>query len=347
MIPDEPAVRLADIATVEDTFAEQRELARINGKSSVGLTLIKRSDANAVEVGRNVKKELEALKKSLPSDVEITFARDRTEFIENSVADVFNNLIIGILLTALVLFLFLHNWQSTIIAAVAMPVSIVSTFTLLRFADFTLNMMSLMALAISVGILVTNSIVVLENIERFQKMGKSGRESASIGTREIAAAVIAATLTNVVVFTPIAFMSGIVGQFFKQFGLTVTFATLFSLLVSFTLTPMMASRRLNWFVYALAGTISGLLVLFAIGLKTFLVILGLMLIIGILTRTGVLQKFFTAWDRQYENLAVSSELSRWEQCSSAPNFSRRRMRAALPYPSRCLQGRHFPRRTRF
>ena len=305
MIPDEPAVRLADIATVEDTFAEQRELARMNGKSSVGLTLIKRSDANAVEVGRNVKKELEALKKSLPSDVKITFARDRTEFIENSVADVFNNLIIGILLTALVLFLFLHNWKSTIIAAVAMPVSIVSTFTLLMFADFTLNMMSLMALAISVGILVTNSIVVLENIERFQRMGKSDRESASIGTSEIAVAVVAATLTNVVVFTPIAFMSGIIGQFFKQFGLTVAFATLFSLLVSFTLTPMMASRRLNWFVYALAGAITGSLVLFAIGFKTFLVILGLMLIIGILTRTGVLQKFFTAWDRQYENLAVS------------------------------------------
>lgn len=302
---DDPPVRLADIANVEDTFAEQRELARMNGVTSVGLSLVKRTDANAVQVGRKVKQELEILKKTLPSDVEITVARDRTEFIENSVFDVRDNLIIGILLTALVLFLFLHSWKGTVIAAISMPVSIISTFTLLMFADFTLNMMSLMALAISVGILVTNSIVVLENIERYRLMGKSIKEAASMGTREIAVAVAAATLTNIVVFTPIAFMSGITGQFFKQFGLTVSFATLFSLLVSFTLTPMMAAYRLSKFVYALAAAVTGTLVFFSLGPVIFFLMVLLLILIGLLTWTGVLKRFFAAWDRFYNELAVS------------------------------------------
>lgn len=301
----EPAVRLADIATIQDTYAEQRETARMQGKESIGLSLIKRSDANAVQVGREVKKVLAQLEKTLPSDIEITIARDRTEFIQNSVNDVFDNLIIGILLTALVLYLFLHSWKGTVIAAISMPVSIVSTFTLLLFADFTLNMMSLMALAISVGILVTNSIVVLENIERYRKMGKPMQEAASIGTKEIALAVAAATMTNIVVFTPIAFMSGIVGQFFKQFGLTVTFATLFSLLVSFTMVPMLASMKLNRMIYVAAALVTGLLVYISLGLEVFLVVAGFVLLVGILTWMGWLQKIFAAWDRFYDQLSVS------------------------------------------
>lgn len=305
MIPDEPAVRLADIARVEDTFAEQRELARMNGISSVGLSLVKRSDANSVQVGDKVYKELEQLRASLPSDIEITIARDRTGFIVNSVKDVQDNLILGILLTALVLFLFLHSWKETVIAAVSMPVSIISTFTLLKFADFTLNMMSLMALAISVGILVTNSIVVLENINRFRKKGLSLKEAASKGTHEIAIAVAAATLTNIVVFTPIAFMSGIIGQFFKQFGLTVAFATLFSLLVSFTLTPMMSSFKMNRLVYFLAGAITSALVLITLGSTFFAFLVLFLLIIVIITKTGLLKKFFVTWDNSYENLAKS------------------------------------------
>ncbi len=302
---DDPPVRLADIATVEDTFAEQRELARLNGVSSVGISLVKRTDANSVQVGRKVKKELENLKRTLPEDIQIAIARDWTENIQNSVDDVRDNLIIGILLTAFVLFLFLHNWKGTIIAAVAMPVSIISTFTLLRFADFTLNMMSLMAMAISVGILVTNSIVVLENIERYRKMGKSLKEAAAVGTKEIAVAVAAATLTNVVVFTPIAFMSGITGQFFKQFGLTVSFATVFSLLTSFTLTPMMAAHKLRKWIYGLAGAITGILVYYALGSAVFVIFLLILLVIAVLTRTGVLEKFFRLWDRTYDDLAVS------------------------------------------
>ncbi|RJP73779.1 MAG: efflux RND transporter permease subunit [Candidatus Zixiibacteriota bacterium] len=298
-------VRLADIARVEDTFAEQRELARIEGRESVGLSLIKRSDANAVQVGQAVKEELQSLRASLPSDVEITIARDRTEFIQDSVNDVRDNLIMGILLTALTLFLFLHSWKGTVIAALSMPVSIIATFTLLLFAGFTLNMMSLMALAISVGILVTNSIVVLENIERYRTLGHPIRESASIGTKEIALAVAAATMTNVVVFTPIAFMSGITGQFFKQFGLTVTFATLFSLLVSFTMVPMMASMRLGRGIYFFAAAITALLVYFSLGAGVFLVLVGFLVLIAVMTRTGWLARFFAAWDRFYAGLSVS------------------------------------------
>ncbi|MBU0517672.1 efflux RND transporter permease subunit [bacterium] len=302
---DDPPVRLSDIATVEDTFKEQREMARMNGVTSVGLSLVKRSDANSVLVGNDIKKELARLKQSLPEDITIEIARDRSESIQDSVDDVRNNLIIGILLTALVLFLFLHNWKGTVIAAISMPVSIISTFTLLNFAGFTLNMMSLMALAISVGVLVTNSIVVLENIERYNKKGKSLADASSIGTKEIAIAVAAAALTNVVVFTPIAFMAGIVGQFFKQFGLTVAFATLFSLLISFTLTPMMAAYKLRRSIYVMAALITSLLVYYALGLMVLLIFLGVLLLIAILTWTGLLKKFFTAWDRVYDGMAIS------------------------------------------
>ncbi len=309
MSKDDPPVRLADIANVEDTFAEQRESARMNGLSSIGVSLVKRSDANSVQVGDKVKKEIEKLRANLPSDIKIDIARDRTNFIKDSVSDVRNNLIIGILLTALVLFLFLHSWKSTVIVAISMPVSIISTFTLLMFADFTLNMMSLMALAISVGILVTNSIVVLENIERYRKMGKSSREAASIGTKEIAIAVAAATLTNVVVFTPIAFMSGIVGQFFKQFGLTVSFATLFSLVVSFTMTPMMAAHKLGKPVYVLVGLCTGALVLYALGWQVLAILVLFLAMMAILTKTGMLAKFFEGWNKLYDNLAESYRIS--------------------------------------
>jgi HAE1 family hydrophobic/amphiphilic exporter-1 len=238
-------VRLGEIAEVRDSFEEVRELARYNGTETIGLTLQKRTDANTVRVAAEVKGIVEQLNETLPSDVTIEVARDRSTFIKDAISDVTGNMIIGILLTALVLFLFLHSWQGTLIVGVAMPVSIVSTFGFLYFAGFTINVMSLMGLAICIGILVTNSIVVMENIYRFVQMGKNPAQAAEEGTSEIAVAVLASTMTNVVVFVPIAFMSGIIGQFFRQFGLTVTFATIMSLLVSFTMTPMLASKLLS------------------------------------------------------------------------------------------------------
>lgn len=271
MATEDGQVNLTDLAQVIDTFAEQRELARFNGQSSVGLSLQKRADANTVKVAREVKRTIAALKNRLPSDVKIDIARDRSDFIRHSVNDVLTNMLIGILLTAVVLYLFLHSWKEMLIAAVAMPTSIIATFSLIYFAGFTLNMMSLMGLAISVGILVANAIVVLENIHRFRGREKDPKVAADRGTTEIALAVMAATLTNVVVFLPIAFMSGIVGQFFKQFGITVTFATLFSLVVSFTLTPMLASKLLK---RAEAEE-----------------------------RRSLRKRFFDGWDRYYDRLA--------------------------------------------
>jgi len=242
---DGPPVRLADIATVEDTYEEVREMARFNGEETVGITLQKRSDANTVKAAAEVYRVIDRLKKTLPPDVRMEIARDRSTFIKDSVADVNSNIIWGILLTAAVLFLFVHSWQGVVIAGVAMPVSVVSTYSFLYFAGYTINTMTLMGLGLCVGILVANALVVMENIYRYIDMGKSPAEAAEGGTSEIAIAVLASTLTNVVVFVPIAFMRGIIGQFFKEFGLTVAFATFVSLLVSFTLTPMLASKMLR------------------------------------------------------------------------------------------------------
>ncbi len=271
-------IKLGEVAEVVDTFEEQRDLARYAGKPAVGLSVVKKGDANSVEVARGVRKEIARLAGVLPEDIAIDVARDRSVFIERSIDDVMSNLMLGILLTALVLYLFLHNVQGTIIAAVAMPTSIIATFTLILFAGFTLNFMSLMGLAISVGILVANSIVVLENIIHRMQLGEDPVTAADTGTAEIALAVVASTITNIVVFTPIAFMSGIVGQFFQQFGLTVAFATTFSLIVSFTLTPMLAA----WLLKQQATGEH---------------------------KTGMLTRFGEKWDRLYESLAASYKRS--------------------------------------
>ena len=297
-------VRLDQIGWVEDNFKEERERATFNGESSVGMELVKRADANTVETAKQVFQEIENIKKELPADVRIDVARENAKFIQDSVDDVYSNIIVGVLLTAFVLFLFLHDLPSTIVAAIAMPTSIIATFILIDFAGFTLNMMSLMGLAISVGILVSNSIVVLENIQRYQKLGHSVYDAASLGTNEIALAVAASTLTNIVVFTPIAFMSGMVGQFFKQFGLTVAFATLFSLLISFTLTPMMASRGVKNAVYIVIGLLTTTVIYWKLGLdSTFLFVLALLL--GLLAQSfGWLHSFAQAWNRFFDGLLV-------------------------------------------
>ena len=304
-VPKKDPVKLSDVARVYDDFAELRELARFDNRASVGVSLVKRSDANTVEVTHDVREALKNLESVLPTDINIDIARDRSEFIEDSVHDVTGNLIIGIMLTALVLLLFLHTWKGTVIAAVSMPISIVSTFTLFRFLGFTLNMMTLLGLAISVGILVANSIVVLENIERYRNLGKSLKEAASVGTSEIAIAVAAATFTNVVVFLPIAFMSGIVGQFFRQFGLTVAFATVFSLIISYTLVPMMASLKIRKGVYAILALAAVLITYNSMGV---LVTAGVVIVFGIfafMEMLSVKSKTVAIWNRGYDNLTES------------------------------------------
>ncbi|MDH7570861.1 MAG: efflux RND transporter permease subunit, partial [Armatimonadota bacterium] len=244
-------LRLADVADVTDTAAEPSEITRVyerdeNGKmvggNSVGLVITKLSDANTVNVIEGVKKELEALKVDLPPGIRFVVSQDQSEYIKASLEDVNVSLILGAFLAVLVIFLFLHNVRGTIICAIAIPTSLVATFIPMHALGFTLNQMTMLGLSLVVGILVDDSIVVIENIYRHLRMGEGPREAAYNGRSEIGLAAITITLVDVVVFVPIAFMGGIVGQFFRQFGLTVAFSTLFSLLVSFTVTPMLASR---------------------------------------------------------------------------------------------------------
>ncbi|MFC1585412.1 efflux RND transporter permease subunit [Fibrobacterota bacterium] len=238
-------VRLKDLGRISDSFKEVKEIARYNKEETVGLGIKKRSDANVVAVADNVIKRIGKLQGKLPEGYRVKVARNNATFIRDSVNDVYSNIGMGVLLTAALLFLFLRALSTTFIAAVTMPVSIVCTFTVIYFSGFTLNVLTLMALGISVGILVTNSIVVLENIMKRMERGGDSASAAEQGTREVAVAVMASTLTNVAVFVPIAFMQSMVGQIFKEFGLTMTYATFFSLLISFTLTPMMASLLLK------------------------------------------------------------------------------------------------------
>jgi HAE1 family hydrophobic/amphiphilic exporter-1 len=244
-VPSGGYVRLADVATVEAGFADVRELARYNGEPSVSLSIQKQSDANTVATASGIFEALDELQGEIPPGADLRVASDRSQFIRDSIQDILKNILIGIALTVGVLFLFLHSWRGTVIAAVAMPATIVATFLALDRMDFTINVMTLMGLGITVGILVTNTIVVLENIYRYLDRGADPKKAAEEGTTEVAIAVAASALTNVVVFTPIAFMQGIIGQFFFAFGLTVVFATLASVFISFTLAPMMAARVLR------------------------------------------------------------------------------------------------------
>lgn len=239
-------VPLGDLGRVVDAAEDVRDLALADGRNAVGIFVQKRTDANTVATAQAIRDRVERLNAQLPPETSLAVIRDNSTFISGAVRDVLINIFLGILLTTIILYLFLHDIRTTLVAALAMPTSIVATFILIDFAGFTINVMTLLALGISIGTLVANAIVVLESIaRRIQTTDEDGPTAATAGTNQVAVAVAATALTNIVVFTPIAFMGGIVGQFFIQFGLTVVFATVFSLLVSFTLTPMLAARLLG------------------------------------------------------------------------------------------------------
>ncbi len=246
-IVDLPAgpIRLRDVAEVEDGLKEQERINRFNGRESVGLLITKQSTANTVKVAEGVKDALAELERTLPGNVHFSVATDASTYIRSSLNGVQNNLWEAIVLTGLVLLLFLHTARSTIIVLFSIPTSLISTFIVMWIMGFTINMMSMLALALSIGILVDDSIVVIENIYRHLRLGKTPWTAALEGRSEIGLAAITITLVDVVVYAPMAFMSGIVGQFFRQFGTTTAAATLFSLFVSFTLAPMLASRWLR------------------------------------------------------------------------------------------------------
>jgi HAE1 family hydrophobic/amphiphilic exporter-1 len=243
--------KLGQIARVSDTSADVRERtvyfdnkSKLHDENVVLLRIIPAPDGNTVEIADGVHKLLPLLRSEIPSRANLSIVNDHSVFIRSTINDTLLNVFLGIFLTAGVLLFFLHDFRSTFIAALAMPISIISTFVLLQTAGFSKNIMSLMGLSVSVGILVTNSVVVLENIFRHIGMGNTRLEASSRGTSEIATAVLASTLTNIAVFLPLAMIRGMVGIFLKEFALTVVFATIFSLIVSFTVTPMLASRIL-------------------------------------------------------------------------------------------------------
>src|SRR6266498_470430 len=235
------AVYLSQVADVIDGEKEQDSIARINGRPSITLDLQKAQDANIVETGQGIKDAVAQLKSRLPADVELRVVYSTAEQVEASVNRVKQTILEGALLTVLIVFLFLHSWRSTIITGLTLPIAVIATFIALHAFGFTLNFLTLMALSLTIGLLIDDAIVVRENIVRHLAMGKSHVAAAQEATDEIGLAVMATTFAIVAVFVPIAFMSGIIGRFFFQFGLTVAVAVLVSLFVSFTLDPMLSS----------------------------------------------------------------------------------------------------------
>jgi hydrophobic/amphiphilic exporter-1 (mainly G- bacteria), HAE1 family len=239
-------VRISEVASVEDGEAEPQTVANVDGTGTVLLQVRRQSGTNTVEVVDEVKTRLAEVTRTLPPGYNLRVVRDTSEFIEAAIHNVEEHLLVGSILAALVVLLFLNNLRSTIIAAIAIPTSIIATFGLIWYMGFTLNLMTMLALTLSVGIVIDDAIVVLENIYRFIEEKHDDQFHAAVeATQEIGLAVLATTMSLVAIFVPVGFMGGIVGRFMKSFGLTMAFAIMVSLLVSFTLTPMLSARWLK------------------------------------------------------------------------------------------------------
>jgi hydrophobic/amphiphilic exporter-1 (mainly G- bacteria), HAE1 family len=254
-------VRIRDIGHAEDGSFEQRSLARLNGTPTVVLELIRQSGSNTVAVIESAKAALARVQTMLPSDVELEVIRDQTRYIYAALHEINLHLVMGSVLACLVVLAFMRSWRSTIIAGVAIPASVIATFSMMWWLGFTLNSVTMLALVLMVGIVIDDAIVVLENIFRFVEEKKLGPfDAAREATREIGLAVLATTLSLVVIFVPVSFMSSISGRFLFQFGITAAMAVMVSLLVSFTLTPMMSARLLKQEAHAhdAAGSRTGL-----------------------------------------------------------------------------------------
>jgi len=239
-------VRIADIGRAVDGIEEPRTLSRLNGENAVSLLIRKQSGTNTVQVVDRVRQRLSQIRQGLPPDIRVVEVRDLSRFIRRSMRDVQEHLILGAILASIVVYFFIRNLRAAIIAALAIPTSIIGTFSLLKYMGFTLNNQTMLGLSLSVGIVIDDAIVVLENIFRYmEEEGVGPMEAAREATREIGLAVMATTFSLVVIFLPVAFMSGLVGRFFNSFGLTAAFAIMVSLFVSFTLTPSLSSRFLK------------------------------------------------------------------------------------------------------
>ena len=239
-------VTIGDIARVEDGIEEPRSLSRYDGKNAVALTIQKQSGTNSVEIVDRIRKRVAEIKADLPPGIEVQVVRDISAFIHRSIDEVKLHLVLGGLLASIVVMLFMGNLRSTLIAAIAIPTSLIATFTAMKMFGFTLNNLTLLGLTLAVGIVIDDAIVVLENIYRhIDELGKPPLQAAIDGTKEIMLAVVATTSSLIVIFLPIAMMSGRVGRFFKSFGITVAVAIAMSLVIAITFTPMLCSRFLR------------------------------------------------------------------------------------------------------
>ena len=239
-------IRVRDIGWAEDGTKEQRSLARLNGQPNLTLEVIRQTGANTVAVIEGVKDRLRVIEAQLPADLKVEIIRDQSRYIYQALHEIKIHLVLGSILASLVVLLFMRNWQATVIAAVAIPASVIASFGMMKALGFTLNSVTMLALVLMVGIVIDDAIVVLENIFRFiEEKGLRPFEAAKAATAEIGPVVMATTFSLVVIFVPVSFMSSISGRFLYQFGLTSAVAVLVSLLVSFTLTPMMSARLLH------------------------------------------------------------------------------------------------------
>ncbi|AOX04417.1 ABC transporter permease [Moorena producens PAL-8-15-08-1] len=245
VLPDGANVTLSSLGEVTDGFGDLRTAAYLNGKSVVAFSVLRSTGSTLVSVEEGVRKAVKQLKTTLPEDIELPLIFTRADSIRDSYQATIDSLVIGSLLTVLTVGIFLRNWRVTLITAIALPLSIIPTFLVIKALNYTLNNMSLLGLALAVGNLVDDAICMIENIDQHLDMGKKPIRAAWDGAREIGLAVVATTATIVAVFLPVAFMGGIPGQFFQPFGVTVAVSTMFSTLVATTMTPMLSAYLLK------------------------------------------------------------------------------------------------------
>jgi HAE1 family hydrophobic/amphiphilic exporter-1 len=238
-------VRLKDVGRVEDSYEEPRGLSRLDGNAAVSLVVQKQSGQNTVAVVHRVKERLKEIREALPADIDYAVIRDQSRFIESSIEEVKFHLVLAAVLVSLTILLFIRDWRTTIIATIAIPASMLPTFAFMMAMGYTLNNITMLGLILAIGIVIDDAVVVHENIFRhMEEYGRSAMEASRSATSEIATAVVATTISLLVIFVPVAFMQGQVGRFFNSFGFVVGFSILMSMFVSFTLTPMLCSRFL-------------------------------------------------------------------------------------------------------
>ena len=239
------SVHVQDIAKVEDTVKKEQGATLVNGEAAIVLSIMKKTDANTVEVANNIKKSLSQINNELPDDAKLNVVIDTSEFIQESVDSVIQNILIGGLISILILLLFLKSLRATIVIGLSIPIAIISTFALMYFTGETLNILTLGGLALGIGMMVDSSIVILENIYSYRQRGYSLFDAATKGAAELTPAVIASTTTTLVVFLPIVYVEGIASDIFTPLALTVSFSLLASLAVAVTLVPMLSSKLLS------------------------------------------------------------------------------------------------------